>query len=334
MDQREHDELQGDPTGRVLQLLSLLQSHRRWTSTELADSLGITTRTVRRDIERLRRLGYPVEAVPGVSGGYRLAAGAHLPPLMFDDDEAVAIAVGLWAATDSPLTGIEETALRALTKLETLLPDRLRRRMNAIRASTSIYRWSEDDELARTDIETLLGITASCRDTEEIRFAYVDRSGAATDRLVEPHQLVAVDQRWYLLAWDLRRAAWRTFRADRIDAVRGAGRRFDRRPIPGGDPAAFVADNLGRTPQPYTLVVSVGASPDRVAAVVPWLADDAVDRGDGRTDVTIRSNRRDRLAVSIARLATSFDIDLAPGTDPELIEQLRSMSTRLERAAG
>ncbi len=331
MDPGDRDDLQGDPTGRVFQLLGLLQSHRRWTSTELADSLGITARTVRRDIDRLRRLGYPVEAVPGATGGYRLAAGAHLPPLMFDDDEAVAIAVGLWTATSSPLAGIEDTALRALAKLETLLPDRLRRRMTAIGASTSIHRWSHGAEHDRTDIETLMTITAACRDSEEIRFSYVDRSGSSTDRLVEPHRLVAIDERWYLLAWDLRRDAWRTFRTDRVASVRAAGRQFTPRRIPGGDPGSFVADRLGRAPQAHTVAVTVDADRDAVITAIPWLADDTVPLEGGRAEVTLRANRIEQLAVGIARLAGSFDVDLPPDTSPELLDRIRSMSDRLGR---
>ncbi|MEL6890170.1 MAG: HTH domain-containing protein, partial [Actinomycetota bacterium] len=157
-----------DPTGRVLELLSLLQSHRRWTSPELAERLGITVRTVRRDIDRLRTLGYPVDAAPGAAGGYRLAAGTHLPPLLFDDDEAVAIGVGLLTATTTPLAGIETTALRALAKLETLLPDRLRRRLTAINAAASVHRWGDASETV--EMESLTSITTACRDREELRF--------------------------------------------------------------------------------------------------------------------------------------------------------------------
>lgn len=325
------DEIVSDPTGRVLRLLSLLQRHRRWTSTELADELGITARTVRRDIDRLRRLGYPVEAAPGVDGGYRLAAGTHLPPMMFDDDEAVAIAVGLWSATEAPLDGIEETALRALAKLQMLLPDRLRRRTAAIEATVSIFRWSDERRGETTDVDTLVTVTATCRDAEELRFEYADRTGATSDRLVQPHRLVSIDQRWYLLAWDVRRNDWRTFRVDRMARVRGAGGRFDRRPVPGGDPAAFVADNLGKAPAPFAVTVTLSAGRASVEEVVPWLADRIDELGPDRCAATIEARRPDQLAVTVARLAGAFEVELPESVDPELRDRLAVTAERLGR---
>ena len=321
-----------DPTGRVLQLLSLLQRHRRWTSSELGDELGVTPRTVRRDIERLRRLGYPVEAAPGVDGGYRLAAGAHLPPLMFDDEEAVAIAVGLWTATSTPLAGIGDTSLRALAKLETLLPDRLRRRLDAIASSASTYRWADEPSDERVDIDTLVDVTAACRDGEELRFRYVDRSGEPSDRLVEPHRLVAVEERWYLLSWDLRRNDWRTFRADRMIDVRLAGRRFRPRPIPGGDPASFVASNLARARTPSEVTITVEASRDDVERAAPWLAEDLDAIDEHRTAVTIRATRPEYAAVTIARLAGSFAVTLPDDADERLADRLRAIATHLGEA--
>ncbi len=321
-----------DPTGRVLQLLSLLQRHRRWTSSELGDELGVTARTVRRDIERLRRLGYPVEAAPGVDGGYRLAAGAHLPPLMFDDEEAVAIAVGLWTATSTPLAGIADTSLRALAKLETLLPDRLRRRLDAIATSASTYRWADGPSEERVDIETLVDVTAACRDAEELRFGYVDRSGEQSDRLVEPHRLVAVEERWYLLSWDVRRGDWRTFRADRMIDVRAAGRRFTPRPIPGGDPASFVATNLARAKTPSEVTITVEASPADVEESAPWLAEDLEAVDDRHTAVTVRATRPEYAAVTIARLAGNFPLSLPDDADDRLVDRVRTIAAHLGRA--
>jgi predicted DNA-binding transcriptional regulator YafY len=239
--------MRNTPTGRALQLLSLLQTHRVWTGAELAERLEVTERTVRRDVDRLRELGYPVDATPGSAGGYRLAAGAHLPPLVFDDDEAVAVAVGLRVATGAAIGGIEDASIRALAKLEQVLPGHLRRRVSALHGSVvSLHREPEDDEVVDPDA---LGLLASaCRDGEEVRFEYRRRDGEHGHRLVEPHQLVTAGRRWYLVAWDLRRVDWRTFRLDRLHTVRLAGRRFAAREIPGGDGAAFVAASLSDLP--------------------------------------------------------------------------------------
>lgn len=319
-----------DPTGRVLHLLSLLQTHGRWSSDELATELEVTTRTVRRDIERLRVLGYPVDAAPGADGGYRLAAGAHLPPLMFDDEEAVALAVGLWSAASSPLAGVEDTALRALTKIESLMPDRVRRRTTAITSTVSTHRWGGSDS-DRVDFETIAAVTATCRDTEELRFSYVARTGDSTDRLVEPHRLVAIDPHWYLLAWDLRRDDWRTFRLDRMTATRAAGRRFTVRTVPGGDPAAFVAANLGSAHDRCTVTVTVAASFDDVHAVAPWLTSDATVRADGSVDLELRAERAEQIALQIARLAGDFDVAVVDdgSATEDVLDRVRIIGSRL-----
>ena len=217
--------MRNDPTGRALQLLSLLQTHRLWRGSELADRLDVTERTVRRDVDRLRGLGYPVDATPGIDGGYRLAAGAHLPPLVFDDEEAVAVAVGLRAAAGAAITGIEDTSVRALAKIEQVLPDRLRRRVSALGANVSPLGWGHGD-VGVVDPDALSILASACRDHEEVRFDYQRRDGDNSRRLVEPHRLVTADRRWYLVAWDLRRTDWRTFRLDRLRDTRLAGRRF------------------------------------------------------------------------------------------------------------
>ncbi len=236
--------MSNDPTGRALQLLSLLQTHRLWSGSELAERLGTTERTVRRDVDRLRDLGYPVDASPGRDGGYRLAAGAHLPPLLFDDDEAVAVVVGLRAAAGSTIAGIEETAVRALAKVEQALPDRLRRRVSALNDSVvSLQRAHRGDSVV--DPETLSLLVSACRDHEEVRFEYRRPGGEESRRLVEPHQLLSAGHLWYLIAWDLRRTDWRTFRLDRISDVRRAGARFTPREIPGGDAAAYLTESVG-----------------------------------------------------------------------------------------
>ncbi len=235
--------MRNDPTGRALQLLSLLQTHRLWSGSELAERLETTERTVRRDVDRLRDLGYPVDASPGRDGGYRLAAGAHLPPLVFDDDEAVAVVVGLRAAAAATITGIEETSVRALAKVEQALPDRLRRRVSALNESVVSLQRAHDGNSA-VDPEAISLLASACRDHEEVRFDYRRPDGEASRRLVEPHQLLSAGHLWYLIAWDLRRTDWRTFRLDRISDARPAGARFDPREIPGGDAAAFLTASV------------------------------------------------------------------------------------------
>src|SRR5919106_5789305 len=181
-----------ETSGRLLKLLSLLQTRRDWPGNELADRLDVSGRTIRRDIERLRELGYPVDALTGPTGGYRLHAGTAMPPLLLDDDEAVAIAVGLRTAAGASVTGIEETSVRALVKLEQVLPSHLRRRVSALQSFTETLPAGGPS----VDPPALTVIAAACRDSERIRFAYRDREGAASRRQVEPHALVNLGRRW------------------------------------------------------------------------------------------------------------------------------------------
>ena len=232
-----------DPTGRALELLSLLQTRRLWGAAELAERFEVTERTIRRDVDRLRSLGYAVDATTGSAGGYRLAAGAHLPPLVFDDDEAVAVVVGLRAAAGAAIAGIEDTSVRALAKVEQALPDRLRRRVTALNTSVvSLQRTRRGEDVV--DPEALSALAAACRSHEEVRFDYRRRDRSDSRRLVEPHQLLSAGHLWYLVAWDLRRDDWRSFRLDRLGDVQLAGRRFTPRAIPGGDAAAFLAASV------------------------------------------------------------------------------------------
>ena len=235
--------MRNDPTGRALQLLSLLQTHRLWRGDELADRLETTERTIRRDVDRLRELGYAVDATSGKHGGYRLAVGAHLPPLILDDEEAVAVAVGLRYAAGAAIGGMDESSLRALLKIEQLLPHRLRRRVSALNSSVTAVRWAGDVEVV--DPESLHALAAACRDLEHVRFDYQTRDGVGSPRHVEPHQLVTVGRRWYLVAWDTGRGDWRTFRVDRLRHPRAVGTHFVAREIPGGDAAAFVEKSIG-----------------------------------------------------------------------------------------
>src|SRR5437763_6748641 len=199
-------------SSRLLELLSLLQARRDWPGSELADRLEVSGRTIRRDMERLRQLGYPVESLTGPAGGYRLRAGTAMPPLLLDDDEAIAIAVGLRTAARASVTGIEETAVRALVKLEQVLPAHLRRRVHALGAATI----SLSAPGPTVDPQHLTVIAAACRDSQCLRFAYRSREEVESRREVEPHSLVNLGRRWYLVAWDRAREDWRTFRVDRL----------------------------------------------------------------------------------------------------------------------
>jgi predicted DNA-binding transcriptional regulator YafY len=317
-----------DPTARALQLLSLLQTYRFWPGGELAERLDVSARTLRRDVERLRELGYPVDATPGVAGGYRLTAGTHLPPLVLDDDEAVAIAVGLRAAAGTSVAGIEDTALRALAKLEQVLPDRLRRRVKAVHGNVSQLRWGGDE--ATVDAEALALLALACRDSEQVRFDYQRRDGEDSRRLVEPHQLVSAGRRWYLAAYDVRRADWRTFRLDRLADPKLAGVRFTPRPIPGGDAATFVASSLGERPLPFTATVLVEARLDEVKAAVRWIGAKA-SRVDATTcRVHLRSEAVAWLDTMVAMLAVSFPIEVEE--PPDLRDRLTTLADRLAHA--
>jgi len=238
-------------SARLLRLLSLFQARRYWSGAELCDRLEVTARTLRRDVDRLRSLGYPVSSTSGVAGGYQLAAGATLPPLLLDDEEAVAVAVGLRTAASGTVAGIEESSVRALAKLEQVLPTRLRRRVEALHA----FIVSMPNAAAKVDVETLAAIAAACRDSEIVRFHYNSRSGAVTARQVEPHRLVHTGRRWYLAAWDVDRNAWRTFRVDRIEGRIATGARFAQRPPPQGDFAAFVSHSVAYAPYAHQVTV-------------------------------------------------------------------------------
>lgn len=307
--------MRNDPTGRALHLLSLLQTHRMWRGAELAERLEVTERTVRRDVDRLRELGYPVDATPGADGGYRLAAGAHMPPLLLDDDEAVAVAVGLRSAAGAAISGIEETSLQALAKIEQLLPDALRRRVSALDASVTPLRWSSSDSEV-VDSDALAVLAAACRDSEEVRFDYRRRDGEDSSRLVEPHQMVTVGRRWYLVAWDLRREDWRTFRLDRLADAARAGRRFTPRDIPGGDAADYVATSLSSIPREIEALVVVGAPYAEVEDVLQWTEHRVVDTTPDSCTVRLRADDSGWLVLAVARVALTAPITV---TEPAYI---------------
>ncbi|MDQ6805489.1 MAG: WYL domain-containing protein [Actinomycetota bacterium] len=246
-------------SARLLALLSLLQVRREWTGQELADRLDVGSRTIRRDVEKLRSLGYPVEAAPGVAGGYRLGAGGELPPLLLDDAEAIAVAVGLRTAASGSIAGIEETSVRALAKLEQVLPERLRRRVRALSDATSAF----GSEGPRIDADVLATLAGACRDATRLHFAYVAKDETASKRNTEPCAVVHSGYRWYLVAFDLDRDDWRTFRVDRIRGRLRQGRRGRRRTVPGGDPATYVRRQLRRSGE------ETRAAPGRIRLHVP-----------------------------------------------------------------
>lgn len=218
-----------DTPARLLTLLSLLQTPREWPGSELADRLRVSARTIRRDIDRLRELGYPVEATLGAEGGYRLVAGTAMPPLVLDDEEAVAIAVGLRAGAGHAIEGVEEASVRALAKLEQVLPGRLRHRVGALQSATvAVVR----GDGASVDPRTLTAIASAVAGPERLRFAYRARDGVASRRLVEPYRLVSTGSRWYLVAYDMEREDWRTFRVDRVSEPCATGARFVGRELP------------------------------------------------------------------------------------------------------
>ena len=302
-----------DPTGRALALLSLLQTHRFWPGAELARRLDVTERTVRRDVGRLRGLGYPVAATPGRYGGYRLESGAHLPPLVVDDDEAVALAVGLGCAAVAAVEGMEETSLRALAKVESLLPHRLRRRVAALHGSITPVPSPTGEDVV--DPGALSVLAAACRDHGLVRFPYRAGDGSPTRRLVEPHRLVPADRRWYLVAWDRDRDDWRTFRLDRVARPQATGGRFTPREIPRGGAASFVAHAIGAVPRERVATLVLGTEPDHLVEVLRWVDHEVVDAASGAVTVQVRGEDVGRLALTVARLALTTPVRVVEPDD-------------------
>jgi predicted DNA-binding transcriptional regulator YafY len=314
-----------ETSARLLRVLSLLQARRDWTGPQLAERLGVTTRTVRNDVERLRSLGYPVDAAPGVAGGYRLGVGAALPPLLLDDDEAVAIAIGLRAAAAGPVAGIEDSSVRALAKLERLLPGRLRRRIGALAAATVTL----PTEGPTVDADTLTAIANACRDHERLRFDYRTHGGSAAVRLTEPHRLVNAGRRWYLLAWDVDRRDWRTYRVDRIRLLPPAGPRFPPREMPEAEVARRLAAGLATATWRYRARVTVDAPAARAAARRP--AGIAVEPVDAATCVIdVGSDDPRMLALHLGMVDADFRVD--PVAAPELAAALAQLAARYSRA--
>jgi predicted DNA-binding transcriptional regulator YafY len=312
-----------ETSARLLRLLSLLQTRREWPGAELADHLGVSTRTVRRDIDKLRDLDYPIDVGMGPAGGYRLGAGGRLPPLLLDDDEAVAVAVSLRTATGSGVAGIGETALRALLKLEQVLPHRLWRRIEALRVSTV-----QTPAVPAVEADELTAVATACRDHERLRFDYRDYRGTQSRRDTEPHELVTWGKRWYLVAWDLDRRDWRTFRVDRISTRTPTGPRFSPRELPGGDAAAFVARSVDQA-WPHQATVKLHVPADSVIAqqATTYGRIEPVD------DDSCRLHFGADTLHSLAFLLGALDVEFEVEHPPELAEELLRAAARYQRAA-
>ncbi|MEV0726547.1 YafY family protein [Micromonospora purpureochromogenes] len=313
-----------DTSTRLLKLLSLLQTYRHWSGAELAERLGVTPRTVRRDVDRLRELGYPVNATKG-SPGYRLGAGATLPPLLLDDDEAVAVAIGLRTATASSVTGIEETSLRALGKLEQVLPSRLRHRVNSLQQAT--VRVGAGGP--RIDPDVLLMISEATGRRERLRIDYTSHNGAETLRDVEPDTLVNWGRHWYLVAWDTDKDDWRTFRVDRLRTRTPTGPRFAPREPPDGDVTAYLSRQLSTGPWTVRATVTMHQPAARVAELV-WPGMGAVEAVD---DNTCLLHLGAESPADLAWMVTSVGVDFTMTGPPELVDAIRALGERCLRAA-
>lgn len=315
-----------ETSSRLLELLALLQARRDWPGAELAERLEVSRRTVRRDVERLRGLGYPVESLSGPAGGYRLRAGTAMPPLLLDEDEAIAIAVGLGTAARAAVTGIEETAVRALVKLEQVLPAHLRRRVAALGSATI----APPAAGPMVDPGHLTLIAAACRDSECLRFAYTRRDGAESRREVEPHSLVNLGRRWYLVAWDRGRRDWRSFRLDRLARPAPTGARFTPRELPAEDASAYVERGIAERPSRYEARVTVHAPAAEMTRRLPsyWGRFEPIDAE--RCEYRTGDDDLSWLMTRIAMLGVDFEIH----EPPELIEHLQVIAERLRRAGG
>ncbi|MFD9465548.1 helix-turn-helix transcriptional regulator [Streptomyces sp. NPDC060027] len=315
-----------DTPARLLQLLSLLQTPREWPGGELSERLGVSRRTVRRDIDRLRELGYPVQATKGAVGGYRLVAGKAMPPLVLDDEEAVAIAVGLRAGAGHAVAGVDEASVRALAKLEQVLPARLRHRVSTLQAATTPLTSGDGASIAP---ETLTVMASSVAGQERLRFAYRSGDGTPSRRLTEPYRLVSTGRRWYLVAYDLDREDWRTFRVDRVTEPFATGARFAPRELPTGNAAEYLRQSMYRRQETYAFEVTFAAPADFVAARVPaWIGSpEPIDERSCR----LRASASDSVEWLAARIAM-VDCEFTVQEPRELVDHIRELGARLSRA--
>ncbi|MFF4491169.1 helix-turn-helix transcriptional regulator [Streptomyces sp. NPDC001544] len=317
-----------DTPARLLQLLSLLQTPREWPGGELAERLGVSRRTVRRDVDRLRELGYPVQATMGADGGYRLVAGKAMPPLVLDDEEAVAIAVGLRAGAGHAVAGVDEASVRALAKLEQVLPARLRHRVSTLQAATTLLTSGDGASIAP---ETLTVMASTVAGRERLRFAYRAKDGSESRRLTEPYRLVSTGRRWYLVAYDLNRDDWRTFRVDRVSDPFATGARFTPRELPTGSAAEYLRRSIHGRQDGYEYEVEFAESVDFVASRVPAWVGRPEPVGSG--GCVVRGTSGGPTEWLAARLAM-VGCDFVVRRPEELRICVRELGGRLSRAAG
>lgn len=314
-------------SSRTLRLLSLLQARRYWPGAELAGRLEVSVRTLRRDVERLRDLGYPVEAARGVDGGYQLASGAAMPPLLLDDEEAVALAIALRSAAQGAVSGVAEASVRALAKLVQVMPRGLRRRVEAIGAATESHFWEPVEEMI--DPELLIIIGQACRDQERIGFDYTAADGRASTRHVEPLRMVRLGLRWYLVCYDLDRGDWRSFRLDRMSRPVPTGARFAPRTLPAENPVAFIRDRADKAPGPQDVVALVTAPEREVTEKIGrWATASAVS--DSSCRVTVHAKTLDWALLALGMLDADFTIE----SPRAAIDGARAWGERLIRASG
>ena len=311
-----------ETTERVLRLLGLFETRSVWTGSELTEVLGVTTRTLRRDVMRLRDLGYPVEATPGVGGGYRLGAGGRMPPLLLEEDEVVAVTVVLRVGAQG-IAAIGEPAVRALTKLDQVMPPRLRGEVAALADATALLPGATDD----VDTAVLVVLAHAIRDHVRARFGYTGRTGDVTERDVEPYRLVATGRRWYLLAWDGRREDWRTFRLDRMAGVRASTFRFTPRPAP--DAVEHVRRAVTRAGYGHTVRVRLTADVEAVRRRVPPAYGTATAVGPGVTDLESSADDLADLARHLTMAAYDLSATLTVLDPPELDQAIEDFTTSL-----
>lgn len=308
----------------MLRLLSLLQTHRYWPGPELSHRLEVSPRTLRRDVDRLRDLGYQVDAVRGAAGGYQLRAGGSLPPLLLEDEEAVAIAVGLRSTATTAVAGVDDWSVQALSKVLSLMPPRLRRQMDAVASQTeSPGPWEGAPSF---DASVLTTLAQACRDSELLVFDYAAREAEVTHRRVEPLRLVSLGRRWYLVAYDRDRMDWRSFRLDRITAPEPTGQRFRPRELPAADALAFVQQGIRRMPQRHVVRARLAmAAEDLARQVGRWGAVTA--DGDGCV-LEMNVDDLDWPVMVLAASGADFEVE----SPPELVERVAEVGARFSRA--
>jgi len=311
-------------SARLLRLLSLLQARGFRTGAELSARLEVTPRTVRRDVDRLRSLGYPIRSSAGVAGGYQLGAGAKLPPLLLEDDEAQAVALSLRTAAVGGVSGLEEAAVRALAKLEQMMPARLRRRVDALRTVAPLVLGGQ-----QFDAKLLSVLAAACRNVQRVSFRYADARGNQTRRHVEPHGVVSTGLRWYLAAWDEAREDWRTFRIDRISGPIRVGSRFSARAVPHGDVARFVARSLTGATRAVEASVRLHAPAAEIVARMPSLTRTLQPLEQSRCRMTVRAANLTHAAMTVLAVGVDFEVE----SPPELGDELRALARRIRRAS-